>query len=76
MTPHSVCSAMPQGLLVVVRIALTIIGSRSAGHQLEIDIAAKEMVPVVAAAAVGGRGWCRHQVTFHSDNAAVVSVIQ
>ena len=23
-----------------------------------------------------GRGWCRHQVTYHSDNAAVVSVIQ
>ena len=42
----------------------------------EVDIAAKEMVPVVAAAAVWGRGWCRHQVTFHSDNAAVVSVIQ
>ena len=42
----------------------------------KIDIAAKKIVPVVAVVAVWGRGWCQHQVTFHSDNAAVVSVIQ
>ena len=40
----------------------------------KIDIAVKKMVPVVAVAAVWG--YCPHQVTFHSDNAAVVSVLQ
>lgn len=42
----------------------------------EVDISVKEMVPVVLAAASWGRSWHHHRVFFHSDNAAVVSVIQ
>ena len=43
---------------------------------LEIDISVKEMVPIVVAAAVWGQSWHRHRVFFHSDNAAVVAIIQ
>ena len=42
----------------------------------DMGIAAKEMLPVVAAAAVWGHGWCGTHVSFHVDNMAVVSVLQ
>ena len=41
-----------------------------------IDISVKEMVPIVCAAAVWGQYWFRHRITFYSDNAAVVAVLQ
>ena len=41
-----------------------------------VDISVKELVPIVCAAAIWGRHWFRHQVTFYSDNAAVVAVLQ
>ena len=40
-----------------------------------VDISAKEMVPVMLAAAVWGRSWEGRRVRFFSDNAAVVAVI-
>ena len=40
-----------------------------------IDIAAKEMVPVVVAAALWGRLWEGCHICFHSDNMAVVAVL-
>ena len=42
----------------------------------QVDISVKEMVPIVVAAAMWGRSWHQHRVFFHSDNAAVVAVIQ
>ena len=42
-------------------------------HFEQAFIAAKEMLPILAAAAVWGRRWCRNVVCFHCDNAAVVS---
>ena len=42
----------------------------------EVDISAKELVPIVVAAAVWGRSWQQRHVVFHSDNAAVVAVVQ
>ena len=42
----------------------------------EVDISIKEMVPIVVAAAMWGRSWHQHRVFFHSDNAAVVAIIQ
>ena len=42
----------------------------------DVDISVKEMVPIVIAAAVWGGSWHRHRVFFHSDNAAVVAIIQ
>ena len=41
----------------------------------DIGTAAKEMLPVVAAAAVWGQKWCRTHVSFQVDNMAVVSVL-
>ena len=40
-----------------------------------IDIAAKEMVPIVVAAALWGRLWEGCHICFHSDNMAVVAVL-
>ena len=42
----------------------------------EVDISVKELVPVVMAAAVWGRSWRQCHIIFHSDNAAVVAVVQ
>ena len=42
----------------------------------EVDISVKELLPIVLAAAVWGHSWTRHRITFYSDNAAVVAVIQ
>lgn len=41
-----------------------------------MDISVKELLPIVLAAAVWGHSWVRHNITFYSDNAAVVAVIQ
>ena len=41
---------------------------------LEVDISAKELVPVVVAAAVWGRLWAGKHICFHSDNMAVVAI--
>ena len=41
-----------------------------------IGIAAKELVPIIIAAAVWGPFWCGEHVLFHSDNEAVVTIIQ
>lgn len=41
-----------------------------------IGIAAKELVPIVLAAAVWGPDWAGKRVCFHSDNEAVVTFIQ
>ena len=42
----------------------------------EVDIAVKELVPIVVAAAIWGRRWYRVHVCFHSDNMAVVSILR
>ena len=42
----------------------------------EVGIAAKELVPIVLAAALWGPTWSRDHVCFHSDNEAVVTIIQ
>ena len=42
----------------------------------EVDISVKELVPLVAAAALWGRLWHRTRVCFHSDNMAVVAMLQ
>ena len=39
------------------------------------NIAAKELVPIVAAAAIWGKQWARSRVQFNCDNMAVVSTI-
>lgn len=41
----------------------------------EIDISAKELVPVVVAAALWGGRWAGQHICFHSDNMAVVAVL-
>ena len=41
----------------------------------DIDIATKELVPVVAAAALWGKLWGGQHIRFHSDNSAVVAVL-
>ena len=41
-----------------------------------IEISAKEMIPVVAAAAIWGSSWAGRRVVFHVDNMAVVKVVQ
>ena len=43
---------------------------------LEVDIAAKELVPLVIAAAMWGARWRGHHVLFHVDNMAVVTTVQ
>ena len=42
----------------------------------DIGISQKEMVPVVAAAALWGRRWSGGHVSFHVDNMAVARVLQ
>ena len=42
----------------------------------EVDIVVKELVPIVVAAAIWGRHWSRSHVCFHSDNMAVVAILQ
>ena len=42
---------------------------------VDIEITAKELVPIVVAAALWGREWAGGHVCFHSDNEAVVSLI-
>ena len=39
------------------------------------EITFKELVPVVAAAAVWGPGWAGQHIQFHSDNLAVVTIL-
>ncbi len=41
-----------------------------------VEISAKELVPVVLAAAVWGSTWSGHHVLFHVDNMAVVAVLK
>ena len=41
----------------------------------EVDIAVKQLVPIVVAAAIWGRLWYHSHVCFHSDNMAVVSIL-
>ena len=41
-----------------------------------VDIAVKELIPVVMAAGLWGPVWAGHHVQFHTDNMAVVAVIQ
>ena len=42
----------------------------------DINIAVKELVPVVISAALWGRHWRRSTVCFHSDNMAVVAILR
>ena len=42
----------------------------------DVDISVKELVPIVLAAALWGRYWQNLHIRFHSDNMAVVSVLQ
>ena len=42
----------------------------------QVNISAKEMLPIVLTAATWGASWYRQCVTFYSDNLAVVAVIQ
>ena len=41
-----------------------------------VDIVVKELVPVVVAAALWGRGWQHLHICFHSDNSAVVDILR
>ena len=41
-----------------------------------VDIAVKELVPVVIAAALWGRSWHRMHIRFHCDNMAVVDILR
>ena len=43
-------------------------------HWAQIDIAVKELTPVVLAAAIWGHSWAGKHVKFHVDNIAVVAV--
>jgi hypothetical protein len=45
------------------------------GDWRELDIAAKELVPVVVAAALWGPAWSGMHIQFHSDNMAMVAVL-
>lgn len=49
--------------------------ARWPGEWEEIDISVKELVPVVAAAALWGSRWTGKHVRFHSDNMAVVATL-
>ena len=40
-----------------------------------IEITAKELVPIVIAAAIWGQQWSRRHICFHMDNEAVVAII-
>ncbi len=42
----------------------------------DIDISVKELFPIVVAAAIWGKGWRQTQVCFHTDNMAVVAMLQ
>ena len=42
----------------------------------DVNIAVKELVPIVVAAAIWGRQWYLHHVRFHSDNMAVVAILR
>ena len=42
----------------------------------ELDISVKELVPVTMAAALWGPQWSGKHICFHSDNKAVVAVLQ
>ena len=41
-----------------------------------IDISVKELFPIVVAAAIWGKGWRQTRVCFHTDNMAVVAMLQ
>ena len=41
----------------------------------ETDIASKELVPVVVVAGIRGKHWSGKDVCFHSDNTAVVAIV-
>ena len=41
----------------------------------QIDISIKELIPIIAAAAVWGPNWCKQHICFNSDNLAVVSIL-
>ena len=43
---------------------------------MDIGIAAKELVPIVLAAAMWGPHWSGNHVCFHCDNASVVTILQ
>lgn len=45
------------------------------GGWKDMDITAKELVPVAAAAGLWGRRWTGQHVCFHSDNMAVVAIL-
>ena len=40
-----------------------------------VNIAAKELVPIVITAALWGAQWAGHSICFHSDNMAVVAIL-
>ena len=64
---------MPLGCFVVAPCVLTIAGfSWNGPPPASVDISAKELLPIVAAA-VWGQSWAGHR---YSDNTAVVAVIQ
>ena len=44
-------------------------------HWSLIDMAIKELVPIVVAAALWGSSWEGHHIRFHSDNIAVVPIL-
>ena len=44
-------------------------------HWADVDISAKELAPVVIAAAIWGSRWESKHICFHSDNMAVVAVL-
>ena len=53
---------------------MTRAGSNWAGTE-PLNIAAKEMLPLVIASSIWGQGWKSGRVIAHCDNAAVVSII-
>ncbi len=46
------------------------------GSWSSVDITTKELVPIVLAAAIWGRFWCRQSICFHTDNMGVVAILR
>ena len=45
-------------------------------HARDLDIACKELIPIILACAVWGHNWAGHRVTCHCDNQVVVACLR
>ena len=71
------CTQMPQEPLAAGRVSnqLGWFQAQWPTEWEDIDISVKELVPVVAAAALWGKRWASQHIRFHSDNRTVVAVL-